>query len=241
MTRPWPVPSRPWVMKQVWEDLLFAHWPLAPAALASRIPAELELDLFEGQAWLAVVPFRMSGVTARGIPPLPGLSAFPELNLRTYVTRDGKPGVYFFTLDAQSRLAVEAARAWFHLPYVYAAMSAEPLDDGGVGYVCERRDRRAAKAHFAAEYRPVSDIFHAEPGTLAYWLTERYCLYAVDAGGRIYRGEIDHEPWPLQVAQAAIHSSTIAEASGFTLGGEAPLLHFARRLPVRIWPLERCK
>jgi len=240
MTRPWPVPARPWIMKQVWEDLLFAHWPFPPDALAPLIPAGLELDTYDGQAWLGVVPFRMSGVTLRGVPPLPGISAFPELNLRTYVTQGGKPGVYFFTLDARSRLAVETARAWFHLPYVYAAMRSE-RSQGGVRYVCERRDRRAAAAYFDADYLPVSDVFRAAPGTLAFWLTERYCLYAVNRSGHIFRGEINHEPWPLQEAQATIRRNTIAASSGFTLGDEAPLLHFARKLSVRIWALERCR
>ncbi len=115
--RPYPPPRRPWVMKQAWHDLLFAHWPFEASAVRPLLPASLPLDTFEGRAWIGVVPFRVGGLRVRALPALPFVSAFPELNVRTYVTLDGQPGVFFFSLDAGSRLAVEAARLAYHLPY----------------------------------------------------------------------------------------------------------------------------
>src|ERR1700687_6083754 len=120
--RPWPLPARGWVMAGTWRDLLFAHWPVATTSLRPLVPARLRIDTFDGQAWLAVVPFRMSGVRLRGTPAMPWLSAFPELNVRTYVRCGAKPGVWFFSLDAGNPLAVGIARAWFHLPYYRAWM-----------------------------------------------------------------------------------------------------------------------
>jgi uncharacterized protein YqjF (DUF2071 family) len=136
--RPWPLPPGGWVMAQIWHDLLFAHWPVPQAVLRPRIPAQLAVDTFDGQGWLGVVPFRMSGVRLRGTPRVPWLSAFPELNVRTYVVADGKPGVWFFSLDAGNAIAVAIARAWFHLPYFRARMSMSRI----VG-----RDRVRQRAH----------------------------------------------------------------------------------------------
>ena len=121
--RPWPLPTGPWIMSQSWHDLLFAHWPIDASHLRPLIPAALEIDKFQGEAWIGVVPFRMSGVRLRATPALPTLSAFPELNVRTYVTHGGKPGVWFFSLDAANAIAVSVARAWFHLPYFNARMT----------------------------------------------------------------------------------------------------------------------
>lgn len=237
--RPWPLPAGPWVMAQTWHDLLFAHWPVPAAALRPHIPAQLEIDTFQGQAWLAVVPFRMSGVRLRGTPAMPWLSSFPELNVRTYVVTDGKPGVWFFSLDAGNPLAVAIARAWFHLPYFRARMFCEE-SDGWIHYRSERTHGGSPGGSLEARYRPIGELFLAQPGTLEHFLTERYCLYARDARGRISRGEIHHPPWSLQLAEAAFARNTIAEASGFTLPPEAsPLLHFSRRQNVIVWPPQR--
>jgi uncharacterized protein len=121
--RPWLLPQGPWIMEQTWNDLLFAHWPIAPDVMRPLVPSALALDTFNGQCWAVVTPFHMSGIRGRWIPRLPSLSAFPELNVRTYVAHDGRPGVYFFSLDAGSRVAVWAARATYHLPYFHARMS----------------------------------------------------------------------------------------------------------------------
>ncbi len=129
--------SGPWIMAQSWHDLLFAHWKVDAAVLRPHVPAELEVDTFEGQSWLGVVPFRMSGVRLRWTPALPWLSAFLELNVRTYVTAQGKPGVWFFSLDAANPVAVAAARLSFHLPYFKARMTCGDVD-GWIQYQSER-------------------------------------------------------------------------------------------------------
>ncbi len=243
--RPWPIPSGPWIMAQTWHDLLFSHWRIDVSRLRPLIPAPLEIDTFQGEAWIGVVPFRMSGVRLRATPALPALSAFPELNVRTYVAYGGKPGVWFFSLDAANAIAVSVARAWFHLSYFIARMRCENRA-GWVEYSSERTHRGAAKANLRMRYRPSGEIFHAQPATLEHFLTERYCLYAGDAKGQISRGEIQHGPWPLQPAQAEIHQNTMIEAA-MECGTPAPLspnspfhpnaprLHFSARQDVVVW------
>jgi uncharacterized protein YqjF (DUF2071 family) len=236
--RPWPLPSGNWVMAQIWHDLLFAHWPVSVEALRPHIPARLEVDTFGGQAWLGVVPFRMSGVRLRGTPSLPWLSAFPELNVRTYVLADGKSGVWFFSLDAANALAVAIARAWFHLPYFRARMSCVG-NNGWIEYASERTHRGATSGVLQGRYRAIGKEFFAQPGTLEHFLTERYCLYTADGNGRIIRGEIHHAPWPLQLAEAELTKNSMAEAAGFSLPSTPPLLHFSKRQDVVVWQPRR--
>jgi uncharacterized protein len=235
--RPWPLPSGPWIMAQSWHNLLFAHWEVDAAELRPHIPAKLGIDTFEGKAWVGVVPFRMSGVRLRWTPALPWLSAFPELNVRTYVTLQGKPGVWFFSLDAANAVAVAAARLSFHLPYFRGRMACNEVD-GWVQYKSERAHSGAPGASFEARYRPTSESFEARPGTLEHFLTERYCLYAA-AGERIYRGEIHHPAWQLQPAEARITRNSMAEAAGVALPAATPLLHFARRQDMVAWAPDR--
>lgn len=238
--RPYPLPSGPWVMSQVWHDLLFMHWPVPAAELQRAMPPNLPLDTWNGQAYLAVVPFRMSGVRPRGFPAVPGVSAFPELNVRTYVNLDGKAGVYFFSLDAGNKLAVRLARTLFHLPYFDAQMAL--IRDPGseeITYHSERTHKGAPAAALHARYRPAAAVELAQPGSLEAWLTERYCMYPVDRRGQIYRGEIHHEPWPLQRATAELTACTMSAPIAVPLSGPPPLLHFARRLEVVVWPLQK--
>jgi uncharacterized protein YqjF (DUF2071 family) len=232
--RPWPLPAGPWVMAQTWHDLLFAHWPVDAAVLRPLLPAPLQIDSFEGQAWIAVVPFRMTGVRLRGTPSVTWLSAFPELNVRTYVTSGGKPGVWFFSLDAANSLAVAIARAWFHLPYFRARMTCAEYK-GWIHYQSERIHRGAPAGLLKGRYRPIGDPFSPRPGTLEHFLTERYCLYTADAHGQIIRGEIHHPPWPLQRAEAEIVCNSMTESLGIAPTSR-PLLHFARRQDVLVWP-----
>ena len=233
--RPWALPDGPWVMAQTWQDLLFAHWPVPAPDVRALIPAGLEIDTFDGTAWVAVVPFRMSGVRLRGTPALPWLSYFPELNVRTYVVRDGKPGVWFFSLDAGNFVAVAIARRWFHLPYFPADMNCVERH-GSIHYQSQRTHRDAAPASLKARYRPIAPRQRAQPGTIEYFLTERYCLYTIDGRDRLIRGEIHHAPWPLQLAEAEVAENTMARAAGITLPSCAPLLHFAKRQDVVVWP-----
>jgi uncharacterized protein YqjF (DUF2071 family) len=221
-------------MAQRWHDLLFAHWPVPAAELQHLIPARLTIDTFNGHAWLAVVPFRMSGVRLRGTPAVPWLSAFPELNVRTYVKCEGRPGVWFFSLDAGNPLAVAIARAWFHLPYFRARMRCSNRD-GWIEYISQRAHNGAVAAALEGRYRPVGPVIFPGPGTLEYFLTERYCLYTLDSKRQLIRGEIHHPPWPLQTAEAQFVRNTMAEAAGVLLPAGKPLLHFAKRQDVIVW------
>jgi len=221
-------------MKQTWHDLLFAHWPIRFEELRPLVPALLPLDIFEGRCWIGVVPFWMSAVRARGLPPLPGFSKFPELNLRTYVTYGDKPGVYFFSLDATNLPAVWAARAFYHLPYFHASMKSTER----AGRIFYTSHRRRPSAEFRASYRPVGPVRVRDQGTIEDFLTARYCLYTVHQG-HVCRCEIHHLPWPLQDAEADFECNTVARAAHITLPGSTPLLHFSKRLEVLIWPLRR--
>ncbi len=240
--RPWPIPGSPWIMKQTWNDLLFAHWPVKPERILPTLPPGLRLDTFEGQAWIGLVPFWMSGVLPRGIPDWPvfsPLSTFPELNVRTYVTdRNGeKPGVWFYSLDAANRLAVETARRWFRLPYFQAQM--RTWHDGvWVEYRSERTHPGAPPATLSGRYRPLGSVFESAPGTLESWLTDRFCLYSASRRATLYRAEIDHPAWPLQLAEGELRFDALVRQHRLRLPDTAPLLHFARRISMVAWPLE---
>jgi hypothetical protein len=236
--RPWAMPRGPWLMTQTWHDLLFAHWPVPPEQVRALVPAPFELDLFDGQAWIGIVPFHMTNVAPRGVPSLPWVSEFPELNVRTYVRVDDRPGIYFFSLDAGSALAVWTARALLNLPYHTAAMTVGPAA-GGVTYRSMRSGDRAAQ--FRATYGPVGPAFVAIEGSLEHFLTERYCLYNLNRRAAPYRLEIHHPPWPLQPATASIDRNTIGEANGITVPGTAPLLHFSKRQDMVAWAPARLR
>ena len=232
--RPWPRPRGPWVMAQRWSHLLFAHWAVDPECLRSLVPRGLTLDLRDGAAWVSITPFMLSRLRPRAFPPLPWLSRFAELNLRTYVSDGRKPGVYFFSLDASHRLAVLGARRLYNLPYFRASMRVRVLPDGTVHYA-SRRHAGPGSAEFIAAYRPAGPPRAAEPASLDHWLTERYCLYAVDPAQRVHRTDIQHEPWALQPVDAEIGTNTVAAAAGITLPPQAERMAFARRLDVRVW------
>ncbi len=235
--RPWPIPDSPWVMTQIWHELLFAHWPIAPGELRVLVPPILPLDTFEGQGWVGIVPFHMTYVRPRWAPPANGLSSFVELNVRTYVTLQGIPGTYFFSLDASNRIAVAMARAFFHLPYFNAVMSSKRVGDS-IHYYSRRTHRGAPPAKFQAIFRPIAPIAFARHGSLEQWLTERYCLYTVVPGKGVYRGDIHHVPWPLQLAELETKKDTMAISYGIHLPEIAPLLHYSHRQEVLIWPLK---
>jgi len=221
-----------------WHQLLFMHWPVPVTALRPLIPRRLELDTFEGQAWIGIVPFRMSNVRHRLGPVVPWLSAFPELNVRTYVRNAGRAGVWFFSLDAASRLAVRGARHRFHLPYFDARMSCRTSNDT-VDYTSIRIHRNAPPCELRARYRPCGPPINAMPGSLDDFLTNRLCLYSADQRGRIYRGDIEHSPWPLQPAEAEIETNTMTDPIGLKLPSTPPLLHYSHLLDVKAWALQR--
>ena len=230
--RQWPLPDEPWILRQAWNDLLFTHWPVVKERLRERVPAFLEIDTFDNRAWLSVTPFRLSNLSPRGIPALPFISSFNEINVRTYVVRDGIPGIYFFSLDANSTLAVAGASTFFHLPYFLADIVVEEEEGSGFSFA-SRRSR--GDAEFKARYVPAGTPHEAARGTIDYFLTERYCLYTQDSSENAYRVEIHHSPWQLQSVEAFVPVNTMTEAAGFQLPGMPPLLHYARRQDVVTW------
>ena len=233
--RPWPLPTQPWLWRQTWHDLLFAHWPVSVSAIRPLVPRWLSIETHSGTSWVGLVPFRMTGVTLRGVPSIPVISHFPEMNLRVYVERDGKPGVWFVSLDAARVTAVVAARMFAHLPYFVARMRV--TNEGKtVRYSSTRIANR--QVAFRGTYAPTGPVRESEPGSLEQFLTERYCLYAQDPHHRRYRLEIHHRKWPLQQAEAEFATNNIAQPQRIMLPDTAPVLHFSRKLHVIGWNLE---
>jgi uncharacterized protein len=231
--RPWPPPEGHWLIAQTLNDQLFAHWPVSADPLRALLPDGLELDLFEGAAWVGISPFTVTGLRVRGLPPFPFLSSFLEVNTRTYVTGKGKPGIWFLSLDASSELVVEIARRAYQLPFHRAEITAEWREDW-LSFESRRREPR--RGAFRARYRPFGDP--SEPGSrsLAHFLTERYRVYTTDSG-RLRQAEIHHAPWQLQPAEAVIEHNTVSPA-GVELFGEEPVLHFSAQRDILIWPPE---
>jgi uncharacterized protein YqjF (DUF2071 family) len=230
--REWQPPDRPWIMRQTWRNLLFAHWRMAPEALREHVPPRFELDTFDGSAWIGVIPFWMTDIAPRDLPPVPGLTETLELNVRTYVRYNGRPGVYFFSLDAEKLLVVLGAQWFYHLPYYQAEMSMQVRNGEQIEYSSRRRSGGAA---LQVAYGPSGSPDLSVPGTLEHWLTERYCLYTVDESNRAWIGDIHHAPWPLQPAWAEIASNTMTAPVRIELPREPPLLHYARELKVLVW------
>lgn len=222
--------AAPWSLFMRWHDLLFAHWPISPSALRPLIPSALELDTLDGTAWLGLVPFRMAGIRHRRVPAVPGFRAFPELNVRTYVTRGGRPGVWFFSLDAAHAIAAATGRWTYHLPYFWARIRCA-RDGAGVAYDCRRIAARG-EVRLRCRYRPIGPPAPAKPATLDHFLTERYSLYSIGRGGRLFRAEIEHAPWPLQPAEWQVEENTMTAPLGIDLPGAPPRLLFARKLEV---------
>ena len=227
-----------WSLFMRWHDLLFMHWPVPAKTLRPQVPSQLKLDTFDGDAWIGIVPFRMSKIRHRVIPPIPGLSSFPELNVRTYVTHRGKPGVWFFSLDAANKIAVRTARWLFNLPY-YDALMICRREGESVEYRSTRTHDEAPACGFQGEYGPTGPVFKAAKGSLDAFLTDRLCLYSVDRLDDLYRVDIEHRRWPLQPAEVEVKKNTMVRPLGVKLPKTRPLLHFARQLDVRAWMPQR--
>lgn len=236
--RPYPPPDGRWVMAQTWHDLLFLHWPVDEDLLRSHVPAGLEIERFDGRAWIGVIPFHMSGIRVRGLPAIPGLSAFPELNVRTYVRHGGRPGVWFFSLDAAHRIAVSVARRWFHLGYRLAEMSWS-REGQGVVYTCRRLGDGSDSARWEGRYEPDGPVAQAAAGSFESFLVDRYCLYSADRHGRLYRGEIDHDAWPLQPARAEVDVDTMTGSLGIERADAPASALYVRSIDVRLWSIHR--
>jgi len=225
------------MMRQRWSELLFLHWEILPAILTPLIPPGLDVDVHEGRAYVGLVPFRVTGVRPPLLPPVPGLSSFDEVNVRTYVHRGGRdPGVWFFSLDASTRLGVATARALFHLAYRYA--DAHLTRDG---------DRRRFTSHRVSPgplpatcdigYAPRGAVRRAEPGTLEHFLVERYVLYSTDRRRRLYQGRVHHQPYPVQDADVGPLEEDLVSAAGIARDPTPPLAHYASAVDVEIFPI----
>ncbi|MDT4895280.1 MAG: uncharacterized protein QOH25_357 [Acidobacteriota bacterium] len=226
------------IIHQDWGKLLFMHWRMEEKALRPLIPERLTIDTFDGSAWIAVTPFTMWDIRAFPplLPPIPGLSRMHELNVRTYVHLDNVPGVWFFSLDANSSVAVLTARTLFHLPYFNAEMSLEQEKET-IHYSSTRTAEDAPEAELNATWKIGETLAYSHPGSLEFFLTERYCLYAAHKQ-KLYRCRIFHEPWPLQKASVSSFDSTMIESHGLPTPKDEALLHYAEEISVDIWPLE---
>jgi uncharacterized protein YqjF (DUF2071 family) len=235
--RPWPAPMAPWVMTQRWNDLLFLHYQIAPEKLRALVPDSLQLDTYQQQAWLSITPFWIDHLRPPGIPSLPWVSHFSEINVRTYVTCGGKPGVYFFSLDASHLSAVWGARIFYRLPYWHASVKVQGRGKQKVRYQ-SKRTHGPKPAELRASYGPAAPGLHARLGSLEYFLSERYCLYAASRK-RLYRADIHHLPWTLEPAVADIELNTMVQTAGIQLPPGPDLTYFSRTLKVLVWAPER--
>lgn len=233
--RPWPLPNGEWAWRQSWLDLAFIHYRVAPATLRAVVPVGLTVQEFDGSAWVGLVPFRMAGVMRRGLPDVPGFSTFPELNLRTYVERDGKPGVWFFSLDAACWPIAIGGRRLYGLPYFHAKIALSREEKGWHHFASRRR---AADVRFEATYRPIGQTFFAKPGSFDHWAAERYCLYA-ERNGRLRPVEAHHAPWPLQRAEVEVRSNGVLKAADIEPLDKDPICHFSSGVHVVSYPPKR--
>jgi uncharacterized protein YqjF (DUF2071 family) len=236
--RPWPAPMTPWIMTQRWNDLLFLHYSLPPEVVRAQVPEVLTLDTYRQRAWVSITPFWINHLRPPGVPSLPWLSHFNEINVRTYVSYGGKPGIFFFSLDAGNLSAVWGARMFYRLPYWQASVKVKGKGGPKIEYA-SKRQHGPRPAELKCSYGPASTRrFHAHPGSLEYFLSERYCLYAVSRK-RLYRGEIHHLPWELQEATFELEANSMAKPAGLELPGQPDLACFSRELKVLFWAPER--
>ena len=223
----------PWTISQTWNRLLFAHWPVPAKEIREWVPNGLAVDTYEGSAWVGIVAFDSDRSRLRGLPPVPGISRFPEVNVRTYVTCGNRRGVLFLSMDAAHRLAAAFARKVLSLPYHYAQMKFRT--EGDATYVFSRRTPESTQAaQFEAVYRPVSGAYSPDPGSLTHWLTSRYALYAYGRKG-LYRLDIYHPPWSLRQAEAKIARNTLMDSLRLHPLAAEPLCHYAERMQVVAW------
>ncbi|WP_158301877.1 YqjF family protein [Paenibacillus mesophilus] len=237
--RPYPLPSGAWAGFQSWRHLLFLHWPIEGAIIRPHIPAGLELDTYDGQAWITVVPLRIRDARARWLPPVPGFRSVDELNVRTYVqNRYGKKGIFFLKIGASKLWVVAGARTIYKLPYSLAHISMKGEADVFQTDVTWEKNRhaRSAPEQFHCRYWPKSDKFQPKTGSLDYWLTERYCLFT-KVKGDVKIGEIHHRPWLLQPVDVEVSANTILSDRGISLTGMPAIAAYSRRQDAILWPI----
>jgi len=237
-------PDQPVLLHQNWHHLLFLHWEVPAEELQRMVPPELTIDTFEGKAYIGLVPFTLTGVRPVMTPSLPWISTFHEVNVRTYVHLAGRdPGVWFFSLDASSNIAVAAARAAYKLPYFYSHIEFSATSDAlpAIDFDAHRHDERGNQpANGRIRYIPMDGIVTAaSPGTIEHFLLERYILYATDGDHHIHRARVHHQPYPMQRADLLECEETLVWAAGIRRPQETPLKHYAREVNVKVYPLER--
>ncbi|OMP68468.1 hypothetical protein BTO28_01850 [Domibacillus epiphyticus] len=237
--RPFPLPSTPWVMTQTWDNMLFAHWPVPAHFLKAYIPGTLDIDTFDGTAWLGVIPFHAHHTKLRGMPPFPLYHSYLELNVRTYVTHKGIPGVYFFSMDANKWPVVLGAKMGTSLPYKHAHMGIR-VKDPVVHYKSRRKHPDSPKESFHVSYKQSSSIYLPAEDSLEYWLLERYCLWTIKDSA-LFRGDIHHDRWRITKAEATFHDNTMASFLPRYYFKSKPILHFSGNKNVFIWPLKKTR
>ena len=237
-----PLPPGRWSVRQRWNDLLFAHWPVPAASIAPLVPEGLLVDTFEGSAWLGAMPFWMDRVKVRGCPPIPGARSSPHLCLRTYVRdpQTGMPGVCFLSVETSNLLAAAVGRAFYCLPYYWSEMQLEQRTERDFSFYSRRRFA-SRPVVFKAHYRglgPTRRLAESCAGTLECFLMERYCLFAHNRDGQPIRANLHHVSWPLEEAEAEIEQNGLAAAIGIRLPDLPPVLHYSRRMAVYVWQAE---
>ena len=239
--RPYPLPNGPWVMRQTWRHLLFAHWPVPAETLKPILPKGIELDTYNGQAYVGVLPFYRTNVRVRMLPQIPGVSSMPQINIRTYVRREDKPGVYFLALDTNNLPTVLMTRLTLGLPYYQAELKwSTRRDSTGTRIECHSTRLGSAdrKQSLGVSFEPISVADETVDGSLDHWLVERYCLYTVHLN-RLLRVDIHHKKWKIQHATAKFYEHSLLDTylhhEERTERVRAPLLHYAREMDALMW------
>ncbi|WP_028393328.1 YqjF family protein [Bacillus cihuensis] len=236
--RPFPLPSLPWLLSQVWEDLLFIHYPMDPNVLRNYVPLELELDVYQNRAWITIIPFRVTKMKGRGIPSLPLLNAYLEINVRTYVKYKDIPGIYFFSLDANHPLFVIGLKTAIGLPYKHANMEFKQMKNA-FQFKSYRLSDKNTSEKINLTYQPGNVLFETLPGTLDHWLLERYCMYSF-LGKYLIRGDIHHDQWKVSNATATTSINTmISFLSADNCPNTPSLLHYSKQRRVFCYPPKR--
>lgn len=221
--RPWKLPNNNWKWRQSWNNLVFIHYKIDIQSLRALVPSKFEIDLYQGEAWISIVPFFMEDVMKGNIPSFYPFKKFPELNLRTYVKYENKPGVFFFSLDAECLPVVLGGNLLYGVPYKYAKMNYELSENGG--YL--RSDRFIGSVEFEMRYRKIGEIFESEIGSLQEWLSERYCLYSKSNHTEFYRVEVHHKKWPLQNCEVSISKNDILKASNLEVDLDSMIVNYS--------------
>lgn len=232
------LPNLPWVMKQTWHDLLFAHYPVKLELLQKLVPPVIQLDSYNGSAWIGIVPFHVQNHRARLLPPIPGIDRFSQLNIRTYVTVNGKRGVYFIRVDMNHLIAGVLAKTFYYMPFQAATIKMKQ-NDQTIHFNSQKNGQH--QFEFQCKYKPITLPFYAAKGSFEQWLVERYSFYALNKKGEVVRSDILHDYWPLQLVEGEISNHSILLNVGIQVAKDEPILHYAKKMEALLWPVVRVK